>query len=266
MPAIYAHRAFGEDLKAILPRGRFQEIFEHADCFSVGLHGPDTLFYFHPLKKNAVSRHGEALHEARAADFFEGARAIFLQRGGRAADRAYLYGFVCHFALDSVCHPEVALQMQRYRLSHTAVEAAFERAMMLRDGRDPLKTDVAAHLHATAEAVSAVAAYCGVTERQARTAIRSMVRSSRLLRAPDAFRRGLLHACLRIAGSRSVIDMIVPERDRPECAEGNAALAACYGRALQKAEELLENYRSFLAGEGRPDERFSSNYESEERI
>ena len=60
--------------------------------------------------------------------------------------------------------------------------------------------------------------------------------------------------------------MIVPERDRPECAEGNAALAACYGRALQKAEELLENYRSFLAGEGRPDERFSSNYESEERI
>lgn len=72
MPAIYAHRAFGEDLKAILPRGRFQEIFEHADCFAVGLHGPDTLFYFHPLKKNAVSRHGEELHEARAADFFEG--------------------------------------------------------------------------------------------------------------------------------------------------------------------------------------------------
>ena len=147
-----------------------------------------------------------------------------------------------------------------------SVEAAFERAMMLRDGRDPLKTDVAAHLHATAETVSAVAAYCGVTERQARTAIRSMVRSSRLLRAPDAFRRGLLHACLRIAGSRSVIDMIVPAQDKPVHAKGNAALAACYARALEKAVSLIGNLRGFLAGEEALDEAFSSNYESEEKI
>lgn len=51
MPAIYAHRAFGEDLKKRLPPERFAEVFAHPDCFALGLHGPDTLFYFHPLGK-----------------------------------------------------------------------------------------------------------------------------------------------------------------------------------------------------------------------
>lgn len=70
MPAIYAHRAFGEDLKKRLPPERFAEVFAHPDCFALGLHGPDTLFYFHPLGKNAVNLRGEELHKRPAREFF----------------------------------------------------------------------------------------------------------------------------------------------------------------------------------------------------
>ena len=265
MPAIYAHRAFGEDVKRLLPPAHFPEIHAHPDCFRQGLHGPDTLFYFHPLGKNAVNGRGYAMHDLPASPFFTEAAGTLRARGDLAADRAYLYGFVCHFALDSVCHPEVAAQMEKHSLSHTAVEAAFDRSMLQRDGLPPLKTNVAAHLSPTHDAASAVAAYCHVTQRQALACIRSMIRSSRLLRAPNAFRRALLHAALRLAGSRSVIDMILPAADLPVHADGNAALAACYERALGKAASLLENYRLFLAGEAPLDTRFDSDYASEER-
>ena len=266
MPAIYAHRAFGEDVKKRLARDRYAEVFAFPDSFALGLHGPDTLFYFHPLGHNAVNRRGNAMHEESAALFFTRSRDIFVQRGCRAAERAYLYGFVCHFALDSVCHPEVAAQMRKYDVSHTAVEAAFERCMLERDGLDPVRAHVESHIRASGENVCAVAAYCGVSEKQARRAICSMVRCSRLLRAPNACKRALLHFALRLAGSKSVIDMIVPAQDKPVHAKGNAALAACYARALEKAVSLIGNLRGFLAGEEALDEAFSSNYESEEKI
>ena len=262
MPAIYAHRAFGEDLKKHLAAERYAEVFSHPDSFALGLHGPDTLFYFHPLGKNAVNLRGEEMHARPAKAFFCAARDILRERGAPAADVAYLYGFVCHFALDSVCHPEVAAQMKLHSLSHTAVEAAFERFMLLRDGKEPVRAVIADHIRATDENVSAVSAYCGVDRHAAQTCIRSMVRSSRLLRAPDALRRAILRFALRIAGSRSVIDMIIPERDLPEKKAAAQALFAAYERAVGTAVALLENFRAFLAGEAPLDERFSSNFDT----
>ena len=60
--------------------------------------------------------------------------------------------------------------------------------------------------------------------------------------------------------------MIIPERDKPVHTDGNAALTACYARALDKAVHLLENYRAFLAGDAELDPGFLSNYESEEPV
>lgn len=266
MPAIYAHRAFGEELKSMLPEEAFPEIFSHPDSFALGLHGPDVLFYYHPLRKNAVSERGNALHMQAALPFFQEARRILRARKSPAADVAYLCGFVCHFALDSVCHPAVAAQMQALGLSHTAVEAALERAVLLRDGQDPVRAYIAEHIRASEENISAVATYCGVTRREAAHAIRSMVRCSALLRAPGRIKRGLLRAVLRLVGSRSVIDMIVPAADTPAGERAADALLPCYRRALVKAAELLQNYRAFLAGDAEPDRRFASNYESEETL
>ena len=129
MPATYAHRKFGEDIAAALGE-RFPETVRARSAFALGLHGPDPLFYYKPLKKNAVRARGDLLHEESAAAFFGAARAVYLARGKREADRAYLYGFVCHFCLDSVCHAEVARQMQITGMSHVGVEAAFERILL----------------------------------------------------------------------------------------------------------------------------------------
>ena len=76
MPAIYAHKMFGERILSCLSRERFPEIFAHPEAFALGLHGPDVLFYYRPLHKNPVSAKGDAMHEASAAPFFARARDI----------------------------------------------------------------------------------------------------------------------------------------------------------------------------------------------
>ena len=266
MPAIYAHRAFGEEVRSRLPKEAFPEIFSCPDSYALGLHGPDTLFYYHPLSKNAVNGRGNAMHDASAASFFSAARAVREQRGRLPSDTAYLYGFICHFALDSVCHPEVDAQMRAHALSHTAVEAAFERHMLLKDGLDPVKAHIAGHIRASAENIAAVAAYCGVTDAQAEKSIRSMVRCSEVLRCPNGAKRALLSLELRIAGKRSVIGTIVPAEPAPAGEAAAAALMPCYARAADKACALLENYRAYLAGEAALEMRFASNYESEELL
>ena len=56
MPAIYAHRMFGERVVSGLSRARFFEIFQYPEAYALGLHGPDLLFYYRPLYGNAVRR------------------------------------------------------------------------------------------------------------------------------------------------------------------------------------------------------------------
>ena len=265
MPATYAHRKFGEDIAAALGE-RFPETVRARSAFALGLHGPDPLFYYKPLKKNAVRARGDLLHEESAAAFFGAARAVYLARGKREADRAYLYGFVCHFCLDSVCHAEVARQMQVTGMSHVGVEAAFERILLSEDGLDPVKARTATHIRAERDAVSALAAYCGVTPKQAKKAAKSMRFYSGLLRAPNAFKRGVVVLGLRLAGKyEKLAPMMIPRTETDAAKGSNAALRALYDRAIGKAERLIPALAAFL--EGAPlDETFNSNFESEEKI
>ena len=149
MPAIYAHRMFGERVVSGLSRARFFEIFQYPEAYALGLHGPDLLFYYRPLYGNDVRRRGEAMHAQSAAPFFTRARHIVRKSDNAAADRAYLYGFACHFCLDSACQPVVDALMRRCSLTHAAVETAFDRTLLLDDGIDPVRADLTGHLRAT---------------------------------------------------------------------------------------------------------------------
>ncbi len=79
----------------------------------MGLHGPDLLFYYHAAKSNPVSALGNAMHEEPGRVFFERARGVVHEAKDRDAALAYALGFVCHFALDSTCHPYVEAYTRR---------------------------------------------------------------------------------------------------------------------------------------------------------
>ena len=54
-----------------------------------------------------MNEQGHTLHEQFADEFFHHAVEVIEKAKDPAAARAYIYGFICHFALDSECHPYV---------------------------------------------------------------------------------------------------------------------------------------------------------------
>ena len=51
------------------------------------------------------------MHE-EYADIFKHAVEVIEQSQNKSAARAYIYGFICHFALDSECHKYVEKMIQ----------------------------------------------------------------------------------------------------------------------------------------------------------
>ena len=105
MPAVYAHRRFGEEVLAACQNDEARTAIEsYPDLFRIGLQGPDILFYYDPLRKNPYKAAGDAIHDAAAAPFFAGAAARVNGRVEGQLLFSYLLGFLCHFALDSEGH------------------------------------------------------------------------------------------------------------------------------------------------------------------
>ena len=107
MPSTYAHRRFGTNVLEHLPDELRAQLEQNRELYDIGLHGPDLLFYYHAAKSNPVGALGNAMHEEPGRVFFDRARRVVHCETDRDAALAYALGFVCHFALDSTCHPYV---------------------------------------------------------------------------------------------------------------------------------------------------------------
>ena len=107
MPSTYAHRRFGTNVLEHLPDELRAQLEQNRELYDIGLHGPDLLFYYHAAKSNPVGALGNAMHEEPGRVFFDRARRVVHCEADRDAALAYALGFVCHFALDSTCHPYV---------------------------------------------------------------------------------------------------------------------------------------------------------------
>ena len=107
MPSTYAHRRFGANVLDHLPAPLREKLEAHRELYDIGLHGPDVLFYYHAEKSTPVAALGNAMHDEPGRTFFDRARRVVHEEADRKAALAYALGFVCHFALDSTCHPFV---------------------------------------------------------------------------------------------------------------------------------------------------------------
>ena len=199
MPAIYAHITFGREVLKSLPAPVQNTIEEHFDAFALGVHGPDPLFYYHPLEKNEVNALGHKLHFEHATPFFARAKEIYKMRGERGEDKEYLYGYLCHFALDSTAHPLIAARLLREpKVTHEATESSFDRLLLEREGKDPLKEVLTQHIHPSKELAELSAAYYLIPPKRTKKAIKSILFYSSILRAPHMHKRKFLLFALRL--------------------------------------------------------------------
>ena len=129
MPANYAHYRFGKQVLPNLPADVRQCIQRFRRMYDLGLFGPDFFFYYFPFLKTETRALGGVFHRQSGQEFFTGA----CKAAGSEAARAYLYGLLGHYCLDSVCHPYINQLSQIEEAKHIPLESEFERLLLVMD-------------------------------------------------------------------------------------------------------------------------------------
>ena len=134
MPTTYAHYRLGEMVRKKLPEHMQQLIDRNEELFNIGVHGPDNMFYYNPVISSKVGKVGSRIHEEAGKVFFTKAAGVIHKCDKKEAHRSYIYGYLCHFALDYMCHGYVGEQMEEKGLSHYEIEAEYDRRLLIMDG------------------------------------------------------------------------------------------------------------------------------------
>ena len=182
MPSTYAHRRFGANVLDHLPAPLREKLEAHRELYDIGLHGPDLLFYYHAEKSTPVAALGNAMHDEPGRTFFDRARRVVHEEADREAALAYALSFVCHFALDSTCHPFVEQFTRESGVTHCEIETEFDNMLLRRDGYDPLTFFTASHIHPSAENARVIAPfYKDISEQTALESLKGMITVHKVL-------------------------------------------------------------------------------------
>ena len=244
MPSTYAHRRFGANVLEHLPDELRAQLEQNRELYDIGLHGPDLLFYYHAAKSNPVGALGNAMHEEPGRIFFDRARRVVHCEADRDAALAYALGFVCHFALDSTCHPYVEAYVRESGVSHCEIETEFDNALLREDGYDPMKFFTASHIKPSRQRAEVVAPfYEGVTVDETLAAMKGMISVHHMLQAANPVKRWVVLAGMRAAGKYEFMHGLVANpQPNPKCVQSSRKLEELYKTAVPLAVRLIGEY------------------------
>lgn len=247
MPSAYTHYRFGKEVLSCLPKHYRRPIEEYRELFDIGLHGPDILFYYKPLSKAPVNQTGRALHKAPAKDFFANAEKIWRGSENQDALKAYLYGFICHFALDSICHPYIEKILSVNEFNHNELETELDRYFMLADDLDPMTYIPTQHIHVTDDNCKVIAeCFDDISEAEIRSSLKGMLSCFKLLNAPADFKRNLLRIVLNIVGQPKLYGLVMKPEANEACQKYSLLLKNKYMEAVTTAASLIQQYDNVL--------------------
>ena len=116
MPNLITHKIFAEEVADRLQNNLLHQIIlNNEQLYYIGSNGPDPLFFYgatpwNLFHNNVVSDIGNALHCGHVNAFYISAiHQIQKQKDPKIKERmfAYLFGHICHWAIDSSAHPYI---------------------------------------------------------------------------------------------------------------------------------------------------------------
>lgn len=263
MPALYAHNRFGQEVQTRIKTDLKEIAEKYYPQYQIGLQGPDLLFFYKPWGHNPVNRYGTRLHHESAMPFFEHARKVVRHAGRDSREYAYLMGFICHFILDSECHPYVAQQMEETGVAHLEIEEEFEKLLLRMDGERPASYRLSQLVptdRATAEAICPFYGK-GVTAEITERSLKDLKMVKRLFCRPGAAGQFAVNTLMRLTGQyEEMKGLMIQRRDNPACKGSCEGLLARYEEAVPLAVRMIERFDGALGG-GALDERFARTFE-----
>ena len=262
MPTTYAHYQFGKDVIRTLPGPLQKAIENHRQLFDIGLYGPDIFFYYRIFHKNRVNAIGYRMHEEYADTFFEHAAEVIKTTKNKSAARAYIYGFICHFALDSECHKYVEKMIQVSGITHSEIEMEFDRMILVRKHIDPMTFHRANCIHPTINNAAVITEFFdGVSAKEIRKTLRYMILCDKLLTAPNPIKRKALFFGMKVTGQyEGVHGMVMSEQPNPACKKYCQILNGVYHGAVPIAGKMIGQYQKVLFKNEEISKRFHETF------
>ena len=264
MPTTYAHYKLGQAVRESLQEREKKIVEEYPELFSIGLHGPDIFFYYKPFSKNKVKQIGHDMHERAGKDFFIPAAKVIKQNWENHAYLSYLYGFICHFALDVSCHGYIDEVIEASGITHTEIESEFDRMLMERDGHDPVRYKPTGHIIPSPENAEVIQAFFEETDSaQIYGALKGMVSYLNFLVTPSKSKRFLINTVLKLTGTyKELHGLMINYTENTACADSTKELFERFQGAVKLAALLIHEYNSFLVGKEELNPIYHNNFGS----
>ena len=194
MPSTYAHYRMGQQVRTMLDGNEKKIVEKYPQLYLIGLHGPDILFYYKPLKSNEINSIGYELHRHSGKEFFERARKVISEKKDREPYLAYTYGVLNHFALDVSSHGYIEQKINESGISHAEIEVEFDRELMIMDKKNSITQSLVRHIIPSEENAKVISEfYPGTTMQEVKKALEGMISYNNLLVAPSHLKRWFIY-------------------------------------------------------------------------
>ncbi len=264
MPAIYAHDRFGADVAERLDPELKEIIRKYPASYAAGLQGPDILFFYRAWGKNSVNQYGVHLHKISALPFFEHAREAVKEHGRDSREYAYLMGFICHYILDSECHPYVEQMIEKIGVQHLEIEEEFEKMLLRMDGKDAVSFPAATLVPTDEQTAGAIAPFYDerIDKKVVLQSLKDMKTIKKLFCAPGAFKQGFINSTMKLLRHHERMKGLMYQRvDNPACRESDEGLMKRYDGAIGVAAEMIMSFDESLRTGGELNARFDRTFE-----
>lgn len=261
MPTTYAHDLFGKMVYQKLDEKMQDIIKNNRMAYTIGLHGPDILFYLQPFRKNPVNQLGQEMHRQEAAGFFEKCRRTYLRTGNEEL-LSYLFGFMCHFMLDSSCHPFIGRYIEKTGAPHDEIETEFDRELMEMTGKDPYHYHPASVIRVKKSCVQTIASVLdGVTEQNVCHALHSMKFYTGVTVCGNPLKRAAMLKVSKLLGIYNLVQgRIIRTKPVERCLGSTRELKRLFKLAIPETVTVLEDFYRHIEMPGELNARFNRNY------
>lgn len=254
MPSNFAHYRFGKLALSSLPPEARSCIARFRRLYEMGQQGPDFFFYCNPLWETAGVKLGHSFHKMTGQEFFTKACGLATSE----AARAYLYGVLGHYCLDSSCHPYVNKVVAAGEANHIALESEFDRYLMAMDGiGEPATYDMSEKVRLTrGECVTVASLYPPATPG-------SVHRGVAFMRLAIHYLSGNNQEKVRKQLNRvkpSLTNKLVPSGPVEEYARMDSELLARHNRALRAYPQMVQQLLDLMNQGTELDEAFSGTF------
>ncbi|MDO4940447.1 MAG: zinc dependent phospholipase C family protein [Erysipelotrichaceae bacterium] len=261
MPTTYTHNKFGSLCIEVMPPEYKTIVEKYRELFDIGVHGPD--FFFYNLKEPEVSAYGYDMHYAPARSFFERCRIVYKTHEEKEAILAYSLGFLTHFALDSTCHSYVYAKQNASNLTHSKVEAEFDRYLIVQEGKKPYKVRLGKLINPSKNNAKIISYFFPHSEETIHKTLKYMRLFVTILSPSNKLNKKIILGICKITKNDYYADMIMGDKEDEACKDSNLRLEKLMYKAQELYSKLLSSFIGYIKNNKELIDYFDRTYDKQ---